>query len=273
MAVAREPLLTVDDLRVRFGTERGLVYAVNGISFDIAPGETLGIVGESGCGKSVTSLALLGILARNGRVTKGTAMFGGRDLLVADGRAAARGPRPRDRDDLPGPDDLAQPGADHRPADPRGARDALRDGARAGRQARDRAARPGRDPEREDAPEGLSAPVLRRDAAAGDDRDGAGRRAEAPDRRRADHCARRHDPGADPRAAQVARRRAGHGADPDHARPRRRRRHVRARQRHVRRHVHGDRAAPTGSSRGRATRTRSACSRACRGSTPAGARS
>jgi len=80
--VVREPLLVVDDLHVRFGTERGLVYAVNGISFEIAAGETLGIVGESGCGKSVTSLALLGILARNGRVTKGTAMFGGRDLLT-----------------------------------------------------------------------------------------------------------------------------------------------------------------------------------------------
>ena len=61
-----------------------MVYAVNGISFEIAPGETLGIVGESGCGKSVTSLALLGILARNGRVTCGTAMFGGRDLLKLD---------------------------------------------------------------------------------------------------------------------------------------------------------------------------------------------
>jgi peptide/nickel transport system ATP-binding protein len=77
----REPLLAVDDLHVRFWTNRGTVHAVNGISFEIAPGETLGIVGESGCGKSVTSLALLGILPRAGRVVGGTAMFGGRDLV------------------------------------------------------------------------------------------------------------------------------------------------------------------------------------------------
>jgi oligopeptide transport system ATP-binding protein len=79
--VAREALLSVEDLKVEFWTSRGTIYAVNGVSFDIAPGETLGIVGESGCGKSVTSLAILGILARAARVTSGTATYGGRDLL------------------------------------------------------------------------------------------------------------------------------------------------------------------------------------------------
>ena len=83
-------MLTVDDLHVQFGTSRGLVYAVNGISFDIAPGETLGIVGESGCGKSVTSLALLGILPRAGRVVGGTARFGDRDLLKLSDRELRR---------------------------------------------------------------------------------------------------------------------------------------------------------------------------------------
>jgi oligopeptide/dipeptide ABC transporter ATP-binding protein len=79
--VSSEPLLSVEDLRVEFTTARGTVYAVNGVTFDIAPGQTLGLVGESGCGKSVTSLALLGILARNGRVSGGRALFEGRDLL------------------------------------------------------------------------------------------------------------------------------------------------------------------------------------------------
>ena len=77
------PLLSVRDLEVKFFTRRATINAVNGISFDLEPGETLGIVGESGCGKSVTSLALLGILPRPaGRVTAGRADYDGRDLLT-----------------------------------------------------------------------------------------------------------------------------------------------------------------------------------------------
>jgi oligopeptide transport system ATP-binding protein len=75
------PLLSVTDLEVKFFTRRATVHAVRGVSFSLDPGETLGIVGESGCGKSVTSLAVLGILPRAGRATSGEVMFGDRDLL------------------------------------------------------------------------------------------------------------------------------------------------------------------------------------------------
>ena len=75
MAESSPPLLEVEGLRVDFQTNRGTVYAVNGVSFAIQPGETLGIVGESGCGKSVTSLAILGILPRAGRCDANSSRF------------------------------------------------------------------------------------------------------------------------------------------------------------------------------------------------------
>jgi peptide/nickel transport system ATP-binding protein len=77
-----EPLLSIRDLVVEFKTEDGIVHAVDGISYDVFPGETLGIVGESGSGKSVSTLALLGLIPQPpGRIVSGTAMFKGRDLL------------------------------------------------------------------------------------------------------------------------------------------------------------------------------------------------
>ena len=75
-------LLEVEDLRVSFQTDHGLVRAVDGISFSLDQGETLGIVGESGSGKSVTNLAILGLIPTPpGRIESGRANFRGRDLL------------------------------------------------------------------------------------------------------------------------------------------------------------------------------------------------
>ncbi len=74
-------LLSVRDLEVRFSTRKSTIYAVNRISFDLEPGETLGIVGESGCGKSVSALAMLGILPKAGRVVGGNVAFQDVDLL------------------------------------------------------------------------------------------------------------------------------------------------------------------------------------------------
>ena len=88
--MSEAPLLEVEDLRVRFKTQRGLVHAVNGISFDVRPGETLGLVGESGCGKSVTALATMGILPRAARITVGEHQLEGRELLGLSERAWRR---------------------------------------------------------------------------------------------------------------------------------------------------------------------------------------
>ena len=70
------------DLHVRFETSRGTVRAVEGISYTVNRGEIVAIVGESGCGKSVSSLAIMRLLAKTGRVTQGRITFDGRDLLA-----------------------------------------------------------------------------------------------------------------------------------------------------------------------------------------------
>ena len=78
-----EPLLIVEDLVVRFQTHDATIYAVNGVSFELLVGETLGLVGESGCGKSVTSLALTRLVPKPaGKIENGRVVFGGRDLLA-----------------------------------------------------------------------------------------------------------------------------------------------------------------------------------------------
>ena len=85
IANADEPLLRVRGLRTQFDTEEGIVRAVNGVSFDLDRGETLGIVGESGCGKTVSVLSMLRLIPQPpGRIAAGEVWFEGRDLLKLD---------------------------------------------------------------------------------------------------------------------------------------------------------------------------------------------
>jgi peptide/nickel transport system ATP-binding protein len=95
-ADARTPLLSVRDLRVSFALDEGLVRAVDGTSFDVMPGQVLGIVGESGCGKSVTMKAILQLVERPGRITSGEINFR-RDKGIVDlARLPPRGELMRD---------------------------------------------------------------------------------------------------------------------------------------------------------------------------------
>jgi peptide/nickel transport system ATP-binding protein len=84
-----KPLLEVDDLRVLFRTDHGPARAVDGVSFTLSAGETLCVVGESGCGKSVTALATMGLLPRASAQVGGRIAFEGRDLLGLDPRSMA----------------------------------------------------------------------------------------------------------------------------------------------------------------------------------------
>ena len=78
---ARDAVLRVRDLAVRFDSGRSVVHAVNGVSLEVEAGGALGLVGESGSGKSVTSLAILRLLPRHTARVAGEVWFGGRDLI------------------------------------------------------------------------------------------------------------------------------------------------------------------------------------------------
>ena len=78
---SKQHLLEVRDLRTQFPTRSGLVRAVDGVSFNLGRGELLGLVGESGCGKSMTALSIMRLIAPPGKIVSGEVIFDGKDLL------------------------------------------------------------------------------------------------------------------------------------------------------------------------------------------------
>ena len=90
-----QPVLSVRDLRVEFVTRRGILKAIDGISFDIGKGEVLGVVGESGAGKSVTGSAVIGLIDPPGRIAGGEILLSGMriDNLPPDEMRKVRGKR------------------------------------------------------------------------------------------------------------------------------------------------------------------------------------
>ncbi|MFP4589140.1 MAG: ATP-binding cassette domain-containing protein, partial [Candidatus Acetothermia bacterium] len=81
MKTKTSEILRIRDLALSFNTEEGEVEALDGVTFDIEDGSVSGLIGETGCGKSVTGLAILGLLDQNARIKSGEIVYKGEDLL------------------------------------------------------------------------------------------------------------------------------------------------------------------------------------------------
>ena len=198
-----EPLLDVTGLKTHFVTDRGVVRAVDGVSLHINAGETLGVVGESGSGKSVTALSIMRLIREPpGRIAAGEIRYNGVNLLdlSAEQMRKIRGKEIAMifQEPMTSLNPVFTVGEQIAEVDPV-ARGAQPPRCR-GQERRDAPRRPHSEPRA--AGQGISAPVVRRHAPAGHDRDGAVLQSETADRRRADDGARRHHPGADSGSAQ-----------------------------------------------------------------------
>jgi len=80
--MTRQPLLEIQNLKTVFSTERGVIRAVDGVSLTLGAGETLGVVGESGCGKTMLALSIMRLIPANGQIAGGRVLFNGQDLLT-----------------------------------------------------------------------------------------------------------------------------------------------------------------------------------------------
>ena len=231
--------------------------AVDDVSFDVARQRDARHRGRVGLGQERHVAGDPRAAARRRRRSPARCCSGASDLLGAAREASCRRIRGRQhRDGLPGRARRAEPGVQGRRPDRRGDHGAPTTCTRPSCTSRvDRAARPRRHPEPERAGRPVPARVLRRHAPAGDDRHGDRQRPRPAHRRRADHRARRHHPGAGARGARADPGPHRLGDHAHHPRPRRGRRRRRPGARDVRRAAGRDRARSTRSSTSRATRT------------------
>ena len=186
-----ESLLTVQGLKTWFHTDDGILKAVDGVDFSVPACSTLGLIGESGCGKSVTARSILGIVPRPGRIEAGTITFqsqeqGSVELTAMDPIRSGHPfhPGTGDHHDFPGTDEFPESGAlDWQPAQ-RDHSVAYVRGPPGSHGTLTRVAGPGWHSGSRSAPAGISPPSFRRHAAAGDDCDGVVVPAVAADRGR-----------------------------------------------------------------------------------------